>query len=81
VAVNVSDFSSLPAIAQEGLSRVLVQGSAGAGALFAFSESVGIAIDVMYETFVYFYEGENGGGVNTDWIMGFVPSVYLYTRF
>jgi hypothetical protein len=80
-AINVSDFSSLPAIAQQGLSRVLAQGSAGAGAIFAFSESVGIAIDVMYETFLYFYEEESGGGLKTDWIMGFVPSVYLYTRF
>ena len=81
VAFNVSDFSSLPAIAQEGLSRVLAQGSGGAGAVFAISQSVGIAFDVMYETFVYFYRGGTGGGIGTDWIMGFVPSVYLYTRF
>jgi len=81
VAINVSDFSSLPAIAQQGLSRVLAQGSGGAGAIFAISESVGIAFDVMYETFVYFYRDETGGGIRTDWIMGFVPSIYLYTRF
>jgi hypothetical protein len=81
VAINVSDFNSLPPIAQEGLSRILAQGSVGAGAVFAFSQSVGIAIDVMYETFVYFYEEESGGGIGTDWIMGFVPSIYLYTRF
>jgi hypothetical protein len=81
VAINVSDFSSLPPIAQKGLSRVLAQGSGGAGAVFAFSQSVGIAIDVMYETFVYFYEEDSGGGIGTDWIMGFVPSIYLYTRF
>jgi len=80
-AINVSDFSSLPAIAQQGLSRALVQGGGGAGAMFAISESVGIAFDVMYETFVYFYREETGGGIRTDWIMGFVPSVYLYTRF
>jgi hypothetical protein len=81
VAINVSDFSSLPAVAQEGLSRVLAQGSGGAGAVFAISQSVGIAFDVMYETFVYFYREETGGGIRTDWIMGFVPSIYLYTRF
>jgi hypothetical protein len=81
MAVNVSDFSSLPPIAQQGLSRLLAQGGAGAGAVIAFSERVGIAIDVMYETFVYFYEEESGGGIATDWIMGFVPSIYLYTRF
>jgi hypothetical protein len=80
VAINVSDFGSLPAIAQEGLSRFLVYGSGGVGAMFAFSRSVGIATDVMYETFVYFYEEESGGGIRTDWIMGFVPSIYLYTR-
>jgi hypothetical protein len=79
-AINVSDFSSLPAIAQEGLSRFLAYGSGGVGAMFAFSQSVGIAIDVMYETFVYFYQEESGGGIKTDWIMGFVPSIYLYTR-
>jgi hypothetical protein len=79
-AINVSDFSSLPAIAQEGLSRFLAYGSGGVGAMFAFSNSVGIAIDVMYETFVYFYQEESGGGIRTDWIMGFVPSIYLYTR-
>ena len=65
VAINVSNFSSLPQIAQEGLSRVLAQGSGGAGAVFAFSQSVGIAFDVMYETFVYFYEEESGGGIET----------------
>ena len=81
VAINVSNFSSLPKIAQEGLSRFLAQGSGGVGAMFAISQSVGIAIDVMYETFVYFYEEESGGGLETDWIMGFVPSIYLYTRF
>jgi hypothetical protein len=81
VAINISDFSSLPPIAQEGLSRVLAQGSGGAGAVVAFSQSVGIAFDVMYETFVYFYEEETGGGIKTDWIMGFIPSIYLYTRF
>jgi hypothetical protein len=80
-AINVSDFNSLPSIAQEGLSRVLAQGGAGAGALFAISQSVGIAFDAMYETFVYFYREEPGGGIKTDWIMGFVPSIYLYTRF
>lgn len=79
-AINVSDFSSLPAIAQEGLSRFLAYGSGGVGAMFAFSQSVGIAIDVMYETFAYFYQEESGGGIKTDWIMGFVPSIYLYTR-
>jgi hypothetical protein len=79
-AINVSNFSSLPAIAQEGLSRFLAYGSGGVGAMFAFSNSVGIAIDVMYETFVYFYQEESGGGIRTDWIMGFVPSIYLYTR-
>jgi hypothetical protein len=81
VAINVSDFDSLPPIAQEGLSRVLAQGGGGAGVLFAISRSVGIAFDVMYETFVYFYREESGGGIKTDWIMGFVPSIYLYTRF
>jgi len=81
MAVNVSDFSSLPQIAQEGLSRLLAYGSGGVGAMFAFSQSVGIAIDVMYETFVYFYKEESGGGIETDLIMGFVPSIYLYTRF
>jgi hypothetical protein len=80
-AINVSNFDTLPAIAQEGLSRVLAQGSGGAGALFAISQSVGIAFDLMYETFVYFYREEAGGGIKTDWIMGFVPSIYLYTRF
>jgi hypothetical protein len=80
-AINVSNFDSLPAIAQEGLSRVLAQGSGGAGAMFAISPSVGIAFDVMYETFVYFYREETGGGIKTDWVMGFVPSIYLYTRF
>ena len=79
--INVSDFSSLPAEAQKGLSRFLAYGSGGVGAMFAFLPSVGIAIDVMYETFVYFYKEESGGGIKTDWIMGFVPSVYLYTRF
>jgi hypothetical protein len=79
-AVNVSDFSALPAIAQEGLSRFLGHGSGGAGGTFAFSPSVGMAIDVMYETFVYFYQEGSGGGLETDWIMGFAPSVYLYTR-
>jgi hypothetical protein len=79
-AINVSDFSSLPAIAQEGLSRFLAYGSGGVGAMFVFSQSVGIAIDVMYETFAYFYQEESGGGIKTDWIMGFVPSIYLYTR-
>jgi hypothetical protein len=78
--INVSDFSSLPAEAQKGLSRFLAYGSGGVGAMFAFLPSVGIAIDVMYETFVYFYKEESGGGIKTDWIMGFVPSVYLYTR-
>jgi len=81
VAINISDFDSLPSIAQEGLSRVLAQSGGGAGALFAISQSVGIAFDVMYETFVYFYREESGGGIKTDWIMGFVPSIYLYTRF
>ena len=80
VAINVSDFSSLPAIAQEGLSRFLAYGSGGVGAMFAITRSVGIAIDVMYEAFAYFYEKESGGGVGMDWIMGFVPSIYLYTR-
>jgi hypothetical protein len=80
VGINVSDFTSLPQVAQEELSRVLALGSGGAGATFAFSESVGIAVDVMYETFVYFYE-DSGGGIKMDWIMGFVPSIYLYTRF
>ncbi|UCF99572.1 MAG: hypothetical protein JSV89_08525 [Spirochaetaceae bacterium] len=80
IAINVSDFSSLPTIAQEGLSRFLAYGSGGVGIMLAFSRSVGIAIDVMYETFVYFYEEESGGGIKTDWIMGFVPSIYLYTR-
>ena len=81
VAINVSNFDSLPSIAQEGLSRVLAQGSGGAGVLLAISQSVGVAFDVMYETFVYFYEEESGGGIKADWIMGFVPSIYLYTRF
>ena len=81
VAINISNFDTLPSVAQEGLSRVLAQGSAGAGAVFAISQSVGIAFDLMYETFVYFYEEESGGGIKTDWIMGFVPSIYLYTRF
>ena len=81
MAINVSDFSSLPQIAQEGLSRLLAYGSGGVGAMFAFSQSVGIAIDVMYETFLYFYKEESGGGIETDLIMGFVPSIYLYTRF
>jgi hypothetical protein len=81
VAINVSSFATLPAVAQEGLSRVLAQGSGGAGALLAFSQRSGIAFDLMYETFVYFYREESGGGIKTDWIMGFVPSVYLYTRF
>jgi hypothetical protein len=81
VAINVSDFDSLPSIAQEGLSRLMAQGGGGAGVAFAISQSVGIAFDVMYETFVYFYREESGGGIKTDWIMGFVPSIYLYTRF
>jgi hypothetical protein len=81
VAINVSDFSSLPQIAEEGLSRVLAHGSGGVGAVLAISQSVGIAIDFLYETFVYFYEEDSGGGIKTDWIMGFVPSIYLYTRF
>ena len=81
VAINVSDFSSLPEVAQEGLSRLLAQGSGGAGVMFAISQSVGIAFDATYEAFIYFYEEETGGGVKTDWIMGFVPSIYLYTRF
>jgi hypothetical protein len=80
VAINVSDFSSLPAIAQEGLSRFLAYAAGGVGAMYAISRNVGIAIDVMYETFVYFWQSDSGGGINTDWIMGFVPSVYLYTR-
>lgn len=80
VAINVSDFGSLPAIAQEGLSRFLLYGSGGVGTMFAITHSVGIAIDVMYEAFAYFYEKESGGGIETDWIMGFVPSIYLYTR-
>jgi hypothetical protein len=80
VAINVSDFSSLPAIAQEGLSRFLAYAAGGVGAMYAISRNVGIAIDVMYEAFVYFWQPDSGGGINTDWIMGFVPSVYLYTR-
>jgi hypothetical protein len=80
VAINVSDFSSLPAIAQEGLSRFMAHAAGGVGAMYAISRNVGIAIDVMYETFVYFWQSDSGGGINTDWIMGFVPSVYLYTR-
>jgi hypothetical protein len=80
VAINVSDFSSLPATAQEGLSRFLAYGSGGVGAMLAISPSVGIAIDVMYEAFVYFYQKDSAGGIKTDWIMGFVPSIYLYTR-
>lgn len=80
VAINVSDFSSLPAIAQEGLSRFLAYAAGGVGAMFAISRNVGIAVDVMYEAFVYFWQSDSGGGINTDWIMGFVPSVYLYTR-
>ena len=80
VAINVSDFSSLPAIAQEGLSRFMAYAAGGVGAMFAISRNVGIAVDVMYETFVYFWQSDSGGGINTDWIMGLVPSVYLYTR-
>ncbi len=80
VAINVSDFSSLPAIAQEGLSRILAYAAGGVGVMYAISQNVGIAIDVMYETFVYFWQSDSGGGINADWIMGFVPSVYLYTR-
>jgi hypothetical protein len=79
-AVNVSDFGSLPAIAQEGLSRVMAHGSGGAGLMLAFSQNVGIAVDVMYEAFIYFYQEESGGGIKTDWIMGLVPAIYLYTR-
>ena len=80
VAINVSDFSSLPAIAQEGLSRFLAYAAGGVGGMYAISQNVGIAIDVMYETFLYFWQSDSGGGINTDWIMGFVPSVYLYAR-
>jgi len=80
VAINVSDFSPLPAIAQEDLSRFLAYAAGGVGAMYAISQNVGIAIDVMYETFVYFWQSDSGGGFNTDWIMGFVPSVYLYAR-
>jgi hypothetical protein len=80
VAINVSDFSSLPAIAQEGLSRFLAYAAGGVGAMYAISRNVGIAFDVTYETFVYFWQSDSGGGIDTDWIMGFVPSVYLYTR-
>ena len=80
VAFNVSDFSSLPQIARQGLSRVLAYGSAGVGSMVAISHNVGIAVDVMYQAFVYFYREESGGGIKTDWIMGFVPSIYLYTR-
>ena len=80
VAINVSDFSSLPAIAEEGLSRFMAYAAGGVGVMYAISRNVGIAVDVMYETFVYFWQSDSGGGINTDWIMGFVPSVYLYTR-
>ncbi len=80
IAINVSDFSSLPAIAQEGLSRFLAYAAGGVGAMYAISRNVGIAVDVVYETFVYFWQSDSGGGIHTDWIMGFVPSVYLYTR-
>jgi len=80
VAINVSDFSSLPVIAQEGLSRFLAYAVGGVGAMYAISRNVGIAIDVTYETFAYFWRPDSGGEIHADWIMGFVPSVYLYTR-
>ncbi len=79
-AFNVSDFSALPPSAQEELSRFLAYGLAGVGATIAFSPNVGLAIDVMYETFLYFWHPEEGGKTDTDWIMGLMPAIYLYTR-
>jgi hypothetical protein len=79
-AFNVSDFSALPPSAQEELSRFLAYGLVGVGAAIAFSPNVGLAIDFMYETFLYFWQPEEGGKTNADWIMGLMPAIYLYTR-
>jgi hypothetical protein len=79
-ALNVSDFSKLPEDQRDDLSRVMAYACGGIGAMYTFTPSVGIAVDVLYETFVYFWKHKSGGGINTDWIMGFIPSIYLYTR-
>ncbi len=79
-ALNVSDFSKLPEDQRDDLSRVMAYACGGIGAMYTFTPSVGIAVDVLYEAFVYFWKHESGGGLNTDWIMGFIPSIYLYTR-
>jgi hypothetical protein len=77
-AVNVSDFSKLPE--PEALSRFMAFGAAGGGAMIAISPGVGLAVDVTCEAFVYFWQQEKGGAIRPQWIMGLLPSIYIYTR-
>jgi hypothetical protein len=77
-AVNVSDFSKLPE--PENLSRFMAFGAGGGGAMLALSPSVGLAVDVTCEVFVYFWQEEKGGDIRTQWILGISPALYIYTR-
>ena len=77
-AVNVSDFSKLPE--PEALSRFMAFGAGGGGAMISLSPGVGLAVDVTCEAFVYFWQKEKGGAIRPQWIMGFLPSIYIYTR-
>jgi hypothetical protein len=77
-AFNVSDFSKLPD--PDDLSRFMGFFAGGGGAMLAFSPSVGLAVDVTYAAFVYFWQEEKGGDIEPQWIMGFSPSIYIYTR-
>jgi len=77
-ALNVSDFSKLPD--PEDLSRFMAVFAGGGGAMIAFSPSVGLAMDVTCQTFVYFWQEEKGGDIIPQWIIGLSPSLYIYTR-
>jgi hypothetical protein len=80
VGINASSFAKLPEDKRDELSRVLPYIYAGIGARLDFSEAVGLAVDVLYQTYAYLWQESAGGKVNAEWIMGLVPSVYMFTR-
>jgi hypothetical protein len=78
--INASSFEKLPADLRDDLSRVLPYLYGGIGARLGFSEGVGLAVDVLYQTYAYLWRESPGGKVNAEWIMGFMPSLYFFTR-
>jgi hypothetical protein len=77
--INASSYDKLPPALRDDLGRVYPYVYGGIGARLGFSEGVGLAMDVLYHTYAYFWQ-ESSGKLNAEWIMGFVPSLYLFTR-